>query len=106
MAIPGKGLNSLRTLSGRVDKVALPYRAYMQITCLEMEKSRRDRERNSAKERIASLDARLKEIDAAKQELLKVVSPSDGAAPAPARVGHLEVKPEPRRSGGGFKIRY
>jgi len=106
MAIPGKGLGSLRTLSGRVDKVALPYRAYMQITCLEMEKSRRDRERNSANERIAALDARLNEIAAAKLELLKVVSPSSEVGPAPTRVGHLEVKPEPRRSGGGFKIRY
>jgi hypothetical protein len=104
MAIPTKGLGNIRTLSGRVDQVALPYRAYMQITCLEMEKTRRDRERKSASERIAALDARLKQIDAAKQELLKVVTPGAGAVPR--SVAGLEVKPEPRRNGGGFKIRY
>ena len=41
MAIPTKGINNIRTLSGRVDQLSLPYRSYMQITCLEMEKARR-----------------------------------------------------------------
>lgn len=104
MTIPGRGLSNIRTLSGRVEKVSLPYRSYMQITCLEMERTRRDRERKSASERIAAIDARLKQIDTIKQELLKVVSPGGGALPS--RVAGLEVKPEPRRSVGGFKIRY
>jgi len=39
MAVPTKGLTNIRTLSGRVDQVSLPYRSYMQITCLEMEKA-------------------------------------------------------------------
>ena len=58
MAIPAKGLNQLRTLSGRVDQLSLPYRSYMQITCLEMERARRNMERKSASQRVALIDAR------------------------------------------------
>jgi hypothetical protein len=104
MAIPNRGLNSIRTLSGRVDQVALPYRCYMQITCLEMEKARRGMERKSASQRVALIDARLGQIEQAKQELLRAVDNS--GRETPARLPGLEVKPAPRRSAGGFKIRY
>ena len=105
MAIPTKGLTNLRTLSGRVDQLSLPYRSYMQITCLEMEKARRSMERKSASQRVALIDARICEIEKAKQELLQAVAAS-GKGAAPARIPGLELKPTPRRSAGGFKIRY
>lgn len=104
MAIPSKGLNQIRTLSGRVDQLSLPYRSYMQITCLEMERARRGMERKSASQRIALIDARLEQIEKAKQELLQAVA-GEGRG-APARMPGLELKPAPRRSTGGFKIRY
>ncbi len=104
MAIPRKGLSHVRTLSGRVDQVALPYRAYMQITCLEMEKARRGRERESANKRVREIDARLAEIDKEQQELFKAVA-SPGKAAA-RRLPGIEMKPSPLRSTGGFKIRY
>jgi hypothetical protein len=104
MAIPTKGVNSIRTLSGRVDQLSLPYRTYMQITCLEMEKARRGMERKSASQRIALIDARLDHIEKSKQELLQAVAtPGQGA---PGRLPGLELRPAPRRSTGGFKIRY
>jgi hypothetical protein len=105
MAVPTKGLTSIRTLSGRVDHVSLPYRSYMQITCLEMEKARRDMERKSASRRIALIDARLDEIEKAKQDLLQAVAAS-GQGKTPGRLPGLDLKPTPRRSAGGFKIRY
>jgi hypothetical protein len=105
MAIPGKGLNQIRTLSGRTDQLSVPYRSYMQISCLEMERARRNTERKAAGQRIALIDARIEEIDKAKQELLQAAAA--GGQGAPARLpGGLEVKPLPRRSMGGFKIRY
>jgi len=104
MAIPSKGLNNIRTLSGRVDQLSLPYRSYMQITCLEMERARRGMERKSASRRIALIDSRLEEIEKAKQELLQAVATSGQGAPA--RLPGLELRPAPRRSTGGFKIRY
>jgi hypothetical protein len=104
MAIPAKGVNQIRTLSGRVDQLSLPYRAYMQITCLEMEKARRGMERKSASRRIAQVDARLEQIEKSKQELLQAVTPSGQRVPG--RLPGLDLRPAPRRSAGGFKIRY
>ena len=104
MAIPTKGLNQLRTLSGRVDQLSLPYRSYMQITCLEMERARRNMERKSASQRVALIDARIQEIEKSKQDLLQAVaSPDVGIR---TRLSGLELKPTPRCSTGGFKIRY
>ena len=104
MAIPTKGINNIRTLSGRVDQLSLPYRSYMQVTCLEMEKARRGMERKSASQRIALIDARLDYIEKDKKRLLQAVGgPGQGAL---GRLPGLELKPEPRRSAGGFKIRY
>jgi hypothetical protein len=77
----------------------------MQITCLEMEKARRDMERKSASRRIAAIDARLDEIDKAKQELLQAVAAS-GQGRTPGRLPGLDLRPAPRRSAAGFKIRY
>jgi hypothetical protein len=104
MAIPTKGVNQIRSLSGRVDQLSLPYRTYMQITCLEMEKARRGMERKSASQRIAQVDARLEQIEKAKQELLQAVTPAGQRVPG--RLPGLDVRPAPRRSAGGFKIRY
>ncbi|MFH1185652.1 MAG: hypothetical protein V1755_11545 [Chloroflexota bacterium] len=104
VAIPTKGLNNIRTLSGRVDQLSLPYRSYMQVTCLEMEKARRGMERKSASQRIALIDARLEQIEKAKQELLQAVATSGQGVTG--RLPGLDLKPAPRRSAGGFKIRY
>jgi len=104
MAIPKRGLTNIRTLSGRVDQLTLPYRAYMQITCLEMEKSRRDRERQAASKRVQDIDARLGDIDQEQQKLLRAVA--DPKKAASSRLPGLEVKPARPRSTGGFKIRY
>jgi hypothetical protein len=90
MAIPVRGLRGLRTLSGRADQTAEPYRAYMQITCLEMERARRGAERRSANQRIAEIDARMAEIEREKRELLR----------------RIEQRGEPRLAAGRFKVRY
>lgn len=104
MTTPRRGLREIRTHSGRVDQVSLPYRAYMRITCLEMEKARRWNERRSASQRVADIDTRLKEIEAEKAALFQV---SDGrSAGKPIAVPGFELKPAPRRSTGGFKLRY
>jgi hypothetical protein len=104
MAIPNKGLTNIRTLSGRVDQLSLPYRSYMQITCLEMEKARRGMERKSASERVALIDTRIEQIEKAKQDLLQAVAASDKGALV--SLPGLELRPAPRRSARGFKVRY
>ena len=104
MAIPPRGLNQIRTLSGRADRLSLPYRSYMQISCLEMERARRNTERKSASQRIALIDTRIEEIEKTKQDLLKAVADASQGESAPQPDSAPE--PTPRRSTGGFKIRY
>jgi len=94
MPVVKRGLKNIRTLSARVNQFSMPYRSYMQISCLEMEKARRGVERKSISERMALIDARLEDIEKAKQEILAGVT-----VPQPSR---LDLKP-PRQ---GFKIRY
>lgn len=103
MPIPTKGMSQIRTLSGRVSQLSLPYRRYMQVTCLEMEKARRSVERKSASQRISMIDARLEQIEAAKRDLLKDIADS---SPAPLENQPGAATPAVRRSTGGFKIRY
>ena len=62
-------------------------------------------ERKSASRRIVLIDARLDEIEKAKQDLLRAVAAA-GQGMMPGRLPGLELRPAPRRSAGGFKIRY
>jgi len=52
------------------------YRSYMQITCLEMERRGATWSAKSASRRILLIDARLDEIEKAKQDLLRAVAAS------------------------------
>jgi len=104
MAIPRKTMRDIRTLAGKVDRIANPYMAYMQITCLEMEKARKGRERASALQRVESIDGRLRDIEAEKTSLLRALA-ERGAAPAagtPSGGGN----PTAPRGARGFKLRY
>ena len=101
MAIPRKTMRDIRTLSGKVDRIANPYMAYMQITCLEMEKARKGREKASALQRVETLDGRLRDIEAEKTSLLRALA-ERGAAGAPS-AGSSPTAP---RSARGFKLRY
>jgi len=100
MPIPLRGLRTIRTLAGKVDLVAVPHRAHLQIACLELEKARRTTERNSALRRVAEVDARLQEIDAEQAHLLQALADRkeknvEGAAGRSSR-----------RRAQPFKIRY
>lgn len=102
-----KGLQDIRTLAGRVDQAAVPYKAYMRLSALEREKFRRGEERMSAMHRVENIDARFKEIEDEKASLMKVLRDRDQASSlGSAPVDTITIKPQPRRSTGGFKIRY
>jgi len=72
MAFPEKirGLQNIRTLSGKENQALPPHKAYMRIAFLEMEKKRRGEEKNSALARVKNIDARFNDIDAEKEALL------------------------------------
>lgn len=101
MPIPLRGLKTIRTLAGRVDRLATPHRAHLQIACLEIEKARRAAERATANRRVAELDARLREIETEETTLLQgLAERKQGGAPG------VRTKPTVRSSAGTLRIRY
>lgn len=104
MAILRRGLQEIRTLSGRVDQASITYRAYLKISCLEMEKARRGKEKEAALERLKNTNARFREIEAEKDKLLKALGERNGGKSIDAL--EIEPKPAPCKNTGGFKLRY
>ncbi len=99
-----RGLQNIKTLSGRVDDFATPYKAYMKLSILEMEKYRRNKEKITALERLRIIDQRFQEIEAEKAQTLQSLEPH-GASP-PCRRKSIGPTGAPRASTGPFKIRY
>jgi hypothetical protein len=104
MPIPVRGLRTIRTLAGRVDRVFIPHRAHMHIACLEIEKARRATERMTASRRVAELDARLREIEAEEAALLQ--SLTERSRGGRVNLSGGSIKPTPRGTAGAFRIRY
>ncbi|MDD2768808.1 MAG: hypothetical protein PHT19_08740 [Methylococcus sp.] len=104
MAALRKGLSNIRTISGRVHQTFTPYRAYMQISCLEMEKSRRLEERKNAATRIAEIDARLTDIEAEKSMLEEALN-LEGAVRRPVAKRDPSI-PRGERRKPGLKLQY
>jgi hypothetical protein len=98
MAKPRRGLQDIRSLTGRVKKATLPHEVFLRISHMEMEKARKTRESEKARQLVADIAARLQEIEAEKDALLR-------------EIGEREVDPRrersgPRGPGGGLKIKY
>lgn len=104
MAIPRKTMRDIRTLSGKVDRIANAHTAYMQIACLEMEKARKWRERATALQRVENLDGRLRDIETEKATLLGALA-ERWAAPA-AGTPSAGSRPARPQSTGGVRLRY
>jgi hypothetical protein len=99
MAIPRRGLQDIRTLTGKVRKATLPHEAYLRISHIEMEKARKTQESEKARQMMADIAARLEEIEAEKEALLQAMGERGGRKPTLGRLG-------PPRSTGTFKIKY
>ena len=72
MAIPRRGIQDIRTLTGKVRKATIPHEAYLRISHIEMEKARKTQESEKARQLMADIAARLAEIEAEKESLLAV----------------------------------
>jgi hypothetical protein len=99
-----RGLANIRTRSGTSDQVSEPYKAFLRIGSLEMEKARRGMEKESALKRVQNIDTRFLEIEVEKSELLEAIGITiDGDACANQANG---PKRTPVQKKGGFKISY
>ena len=99
-----RSLRDVRTHSGMVDKASNPYMGYMKVSCLEMEKCRRGKEKESAQQRVKNIEGRFREIEAEKAAILAALSEQKGDPPARKR--NPEPNPGPCRNTGAFKVRY
>ena len=98
MAVPRRGIQDIRTLTGKVRKATIPHEAYLRISHIEMEKARKTQESEKAKQLMADIAARLQEIEAEKASLLQSMGERGGNATL--------VRTGPPKSTGGFKVRY
>lgn len=107
MAIPKKilkRLQDIRTLSGKVDQADVPHKAYMRLSCLEMEKYRRGKERDSAMHRIESIDSRFRDIEVEKVGILKGLN--DLKDIVRRNASGVETHSKSQRNNGGLKLKY
>ncbi|MGA7143996.1 MAG: hypothetical protein WBY47_05780 [Desulfobacterales bacterium] len=102
-----RGLQNIRSHSGRVDQESEPYRVFLRIGSLEMEKARRGKERESAMLRVKDIDDRFQDIDAEKAKLLKELDLRKNIAVGVDAPGKKNMpESNPNRAPGGFKISY
>jgi len=107
MTIPKRtlrGLQDIHPLAGTVDQAATPYRVYMRLSCLEMEKFRRGKERICAMHRVHSIDARSREIEAEKAQLLEILGERRSGKPSKRPAAEDGAVSDPKEKT--FKIRY
>ena len=100
-----RGVQDIRTHAGKVDTFSEPYRVYMKITTLEMEKARRAKERESAMQRVRKIDVRFQEIEAEKNKLLQGLDHADAGRNLSSEREHL-LKTSDLRSTANFTIKY
>ena len=115
-----RSVRDIRTYSGRVDAGSIPYLAYMKISCLEMEKARREKERNSALARVRNIDSRIHDIDTERDLILRNLQQHQDAEQSGLsknggtrqRIGNIPNRSTFQsgnvgaRDKDGFKIRY
>ena len=91
---PSRGLNDLRTLTGRSDTQIPAHKAYLRISFLELERARRIQEIRSARARFDIIEGRFREIDT---EIADILGHLNGGSPP--------VRPveSPRKSAVGLR---
>ncbi len=103
-----RGLKDIRTRFGTPDQVLVPYKAYMVITALEMEKFRRETERNNMMVRLNSINTRLLAIESEKTALLQRLGKEATGKPIRRFAKSSEPTQDCAPDGGvgGFKFQY
>jgi hypothetical protein len=102
-----RGVQDIRTRSGSADEGALPYKAYMKLSILEMEKFRRGKEKQSALNRVEHIDQRFRDIEAERQEIMTTLEAGvTRRRRLPGTIEELPPTAAPRTATGPFKIKY
>ena len=103
-----RGVKDIRTRSGTPDQVIVPYKAYMAVTVLEMEKFRREIERTSLMLRLNNINARLETVESEKTALLQRLGKEVAGQPGsrPVQSSRPARGCPAANHAGGFKFQY
>lgn len=104
-----KSVSHIKTRTSKVSNNGVPYISYLKISCLEMEKARREKEKLSAQARIAHIDARLAEIEAEKDAILHQLGERTPGSGSESASGRKRSRPSGLTSPVAdecFKIKY
>ena len=99
-----RSVKDIRTHSGTPDNVFVPYKAYLAIGTLEMEKFRRETERKNLAARLEIINNRVRTIDAAKTALAQRLANEPAGKTIKSSLPTKESTPNGRV--GGFKYQY
>lgn len=103
-SVPRRGIQDIRTMSERISDADNPQRKYLALAMLELERARRNKEKQNASQRVANIDQRLADITAEQTELLSAAEAELDTSTLTERRGQAEDS-DPQ-SGGGFKLAY
>lgn len=78
MPMKRRGMNTIKTHAGTVGQTFLPHKAFMRISCLQMEKAHRLREMENSRRRIEAIKKRVEEIEAETNILLHRIKENTG----------------------------
>lgn len=90
-------------------KVILPaHSAYLKVSCLEMERVRLTKEKETATKRILKIENRLAQIDAEKETLLFDINnaPTSAAPRLNPATNEIEVEPATTKSSDAMTFSY
>jgi hypothetical protein len=103
-SVPRRGLQDIRTMTERISDAENPQRKYLALAMLELEKARRNKEKSSSSQRVASINQRLADITAEQTELLAAAEAEmETSLPDGQR---NQTDDSDAQSGGGMKITY
>ena len=103
-SVPRRGVQDIRTMSERISDADNPQRKYLALAMLELERARRNKEKQSASQRVANIDQRLADITAEQTELLAAAEAELDTSTLAERRG--QAADSDSQSGGGFKLAY
>ncbi|MDQ7780345.1 MAG: hypothetical protein RDV41_11670 [Planctomycetota bacterium] len=104
MPVPARGVQHIRTHTGKAHCANAPHVAYLRIACLELEKARRCNERESASRRVADIDARVSEIEKDTATIIRDIDHARGKEPG--RGARSDRAAAAGGHPGAFKITY
>ena len=103
-SVPRRGIQDIRTMSERISDADNPQRKYLALAMLELERARRNKEKQSASQRVANIDQRLADITAEQTELLSAAEAELDTSTLSERRGQAAASDS--QSGCGFKLAY